>query len=150
MFAGRRAIIKMADIVKPLIGANFGFHNFFIQTLSDRIRLHCGDLITLPELRRMTTAALFIVLTSGAWLIGVAFLMAFKPRRFLDLLSLTAANWRINVIEQGLRLVAGLALIARGEASKLPTLFHLGGWFIVASSIVLLVIPLRLHAGYAI
>lgn len=81
-----------------------------------------GLAITLPELRCMTTAALFIVLTSGAWLIGVAFLMAFKPRQFLDLLSLTAANWRINVIEQGLRLVAGLALIARGEASKLPTL----------------------------
>ena len=98
----------------------------------------------------MTTAALFIILLSGAWLIGVAFLMAFNPSRFLHVLSLTAANWRINLTEQGLRLVAGLALIARGEESKLPTLFHLGGWFIVASPVALLLIPLRLHAAYAI
>ncbi len=96
------------------------------------------------------TAALFIILLSGAWLIGIAFLMALRPSRFLDYLRLTAANWRINLIEQGLRLMVGLALIARGEASKLPALFHLGGWFIVASSVALLLMPLRLHAGYAI
>jgi len=76
--------------------------------------------------------------------------MALQPRRFLDLLSLTASSWRVNLTEQGLRIVAGLALIGRAEVSKLPTLFHLSGMFIVASSVVLLLIPLRWHAGYAI
>lgn len=98
----------------------------------------------------METTALLVIIISGASLIGVALLMALRPRRFLHLLSLTASNWRINLVEQGLRLIAGLALIVRGEASKLPTLFHMGGWFIVASSVALLLVPLRLHAGYAL
>lgn len=98
----------------------------------------------------MNAAALSIIVASGLWLLAVAVLMAFKPRRFLHLLSLTASSWRVNLTEQGLRLVAGLALVARADASKLPLLFDVGGWFVVASSIILLSIPLKWHAGYAI
>ena len=47
-------------------------------------------------------------------------------------------------------MVAGLALISRAEVSKLPIFFHVSGLFVVASSVVLLIIPLRWHAGYAI
>lgn len=76
--------------------------------------------------------------------------MAIRPRRFLHLLSFTASTWRINVTEQGLRLLAGVALIIRAEASSLPWLFEVGGWFVVASSLILLMMPLRWHAAYAI
>lgn len=98
----------------------------------------------------MQTAAFLIVAASGLWLVSIALLMAVRPRRFLDLLSLTASSWRVNITEQGLRLLAGLALIVRAGSSKVPGLFEVGGWFIVASSIVLLVMPLRWHAAYAI
>jgi len=98
----------------------------------------------------MDTAALIIIAASGAWLIAVALLMAFQPSRFLHLLSLTASNWHVNLTEQGPRLVAGRALIVRADASTLPLLFQVGGWFVVASSVVLLLMPLRWHAGYAI
>ncbi len=98
----------------------------------------------------MNSAALTVIAASGVWLIAVACLMAFRPTRFLHLLSLTASSWRINLAEQGLRLVAGFALIVRADASKLPLLFEVGSWFIVGSSVVLLLMPLRWHAGYAI
>jgi len=98
----------------------------------------------------MQTIAFLVVAASGLWLVGVGLLMALRPRLFLHLLSLTASNWRINVTEQGLRLLAGLALIVRAGSSKLPGLFEAGGWFVVASSVALLMIPLRLHAAYAI
>lgn len=98
----------------------------------------------------MNAAALLVIVASGGWLIAVAVLMAFQPRRFLHLLSLTASSWRVNIIEQGLRLIAGIALVVRADASKVPLLFNVGGWFVVASSIILLMVPLRLHAGYAI
>lgn len=98
----------------------------------------------------MDAAALLVIVASGTWLMAVAVLMAFKPRRFLYLLSLTASSWRVNLTEQGLRLIAGLALVARADVSKLPLLFDIGGWFVVASSVVLLVISLKWHAGYAI
>lgn len=98
----------------------------------------------------MQVIALFIVAAAGLWLVCVALLMIVRPRDFLHFLSLTASTWRINVAEQGLRLLAGVALIVRAESSKLPILFELGGWFIVASSVLLLMVPLRWHAAYAI
>lgn len=102
------------------------------------------------QARWMETVALIAIMASGLWLVAGAFLMAFQPRRFLHLLSLTASNWRVNSSEQGLRLMAGIALIIRADASKVPTLFIVSGEFIVASSVILLFVPLRWHAGYAI
>jgi len=98
----------------------------------------------------METTALLVVAATGLWLVATAALMAVHPLRFLQLLSLTASSRRINNIEQGLRLLAGLALIIRAGASKLPGLFELGGWFVFTSSVILLVLPLRWHAAYAI
>lgn len=41
-------------------------------------------------------------------------------------------------------------MVVRAEASKLPQFFETAGLFIIASSIVLLLIPLRWHSGYAV
>lgn len=98
----------------------------------------------------METTALLIIAVAGLWLLATALLMAVRPGRFLHLLSLTASSRRVNNTEQGLRLLTGLALVARAGESKLPQLFEIGGWFIFASSVILLVVPLRWHAGYAI
>lgn len=98
----------------------------------------------------MQIIALLIIGAASVWLVGVGVLMAFRPRRFLYYLGQTASNRRINNIEQGLRLVAGVALVVHADSSKLPILFLIGGWFIVSSSVILLVIPLRWHAGYAV
>ena len=86
---------------------------------------------------------------AGLWLIGTGAFMALRPGRALHVLSLTASTRTINNLEQGLRLSAGLALLLRAPASKLPQTFEVAGWFIVLSSLVLLVLPLRWHAGYA-
>ncbi len=96
----------------------------------------------------METVTLIAIVVSGLWLIGVAILMALHPQRFLELLSLTASSWRINITEQRLRLVTGLALIGRAELSKLPILFYVSGIITAASSVILLLIPLRWHAGW--
>jgi len=98
----------------------------------------------------METIALLLVAATGLWLVATALLMAVRPLTFLHLLSRTASSRRINNTEQGLRLIAGLALITRAGASKLPELFEVGGWFIFTSSVILLVLPLRWHAAYAI
>jgi len=87
---------------------------------------------------------------SGLWLIAVGALMAVRPDRCLHILSLTASSHRVNLIEQGLRLIAGIAMVVRAPLSKLPELFGIGGWFIVVTSLALMVIPLRWHSGYAV
>ena len=75
----------------------------------------------------MQTTILAILAASGIWLVGVALMMAFRPQRFLNLLSLTAFGRRINNNEQGLLLLVGLAMMVRTKFSRLPGLFKIGG-----------------------
>ena len=86
---------------------------------------------------------------AGLWLIATGAFMAVWPKRALHVLSLTASTRTVNNVEQGLRLLAGVALLLRSPASKLPDVFVVAGWFIVLSSLILLVLPLRWHSAYA-
>jgi hypothetical protein len=97
----------------------------------------------------MQFAALLVLIAAGVWLIAVGVIMALRPLHALHILSLTASSHRVNLSEQVPRLIAGVALIVRADASKLPLLFEIAGWFIAASSLVLLAIPLAWHTGYA-
>ncbi len=101
----------------------------------------------------MQTLAFLVVIATGLWLVAVAFLMALRPRYSLRLLermsvNLSASNWRLNLTEQGLRLLAGAALIVHAAASKLPQVFAIAGWFVVLSSILILLMPIRWHGAY--
>ena len=101
----------------------------------------------------MQTVALIIVTASGLWLVAVSFLMALGPRYSLQLLekmtaSLAASNWRLQLTEQGLRIVAGVALIVRSPLSKLPLAFEVAGCCLVISSLLILALPIQRHASY--
>jgi hypothetical protein len=98
-------------------------------------------------------AALIVVTASGLWLVGVSFLMALRPTYCLELFekmtsSLSKSHWRLQFTEQGLRIVAGAGLILRSPASKLPLAFELAGCCLVASSLLILALPIRWHASY--
>lgn len=89
------------------------------------------------------------IAAAASWLIGAGIFMALRPQRALQVLRLTASTRTINNAEQGLRLSAGVALLLRAPASKLPLFLEVAGWFIVLSSLFLLVVPLRWHSAYA-
>jgi len=97
--------------------------------------------------------ALIVVAAAGLWLVGVAFLMALRPRYCLHLFEkmsadLKRSNWRLQFTEQGLRVLAGMALIVRAPASKLPLVFEVAGWLLVATSLLIIVAPIRWHGVY--
>lgn len=98
----------------------------------------------------MQALALIVLMAAGAWLVAVALVMAMRPDACLQLLGRMASSHRINLIEQGLRLAGGLAMLVRASASKVPLAFEAIGWIVVVSSLVLMVLPLRWHAAYAI
>ncbi len=98
----------------------------------------------------MQTASLLGLVAAGLWLAGIGVYMFARPEPALGLLALTASTWRINVTELGLRMLAGLALVVRSEVSKAPSLFEVVGWFVILSSAILLAVPRRLHAAFAI
>jgi len=97
--------------------------------------------------------ALILVVAAGLWLVAVAALMALRPLRCLHLMekmraNLEGSNWRLQVTEQGLRVLAGAALIVRAPASKLPFVFEVAGWLLVGTSLLVLAAPMRWHAAY--
>lgn len=97
--------------------------------------------------------ALILVIAAGLWLEAVAVLMAARPRTCLHLLekmraNLLASNWRLQFTEQGLRVVAGVALILRAPASKLPLVFEIAGGVLVVSSVLIMIAPIRWHGEY--
>ena len=101
----------------------------------------------------MQAIALIVVAAAGLWLVGVAFLMALRPRYCLHLFekmsaNLERSNWRLQVTEQGLRVLAGVALIVRAPASTLPLVFEVAGWLLVATSLLIMVVPVRWHGAY--
>lgn len=101
----------------------------------------------------MQASALIVVAAAGLWLVGVAFLMAVRPSYCLQIFEkmsakLERSNWRLQFTEQGLRVLAGVALILRAPASKLPLVFKVAGWLLVASSLLIMVAPTRWHGAY--
>jgi hypothetical protein len=97
--------------------------------------------------------ALIVVAAASLWLVGVAFLMAMRPRYCFHLLermtaNLEQSNWRLQFTEQGLRVLAGVALIVRAPASKLPLVFDVAGWLLVVTSLLIMVAPIRWHGAY--
>lgn len=63
--------------------------------------------------------------------------------------KLEAADWRLHFIEQGLRLLAGAALIIRSPLAKMPLVLWVFGWMIVVSSIIIMALPVRWHGAFA-
>lgn len=101
----------------------------------------------------MQAIALIVVSAGGLWLVGLAFLMALRPRYCLHLFEkmsakLERSNWRLQFTEQGLRVLAGVALIVRAPASKLPLGFEVAGSLLVATSLLIMVAPIRWHGAY--
>ena len=101
----------------------------------------------------MQTIALIVVAAAGLWLVAVAFLMALRPRYCLRLFetmsaNLERSNWRLQFTEQGLRVLAGVALIVRAPASRLPPAFEVAGWILVATSLLVMLAPVRWHGAY--
>ena len=101
----------------------------------------------------MQAIALIVVAAVGLRLVGVAFLMALRPSYCLYLFekmsaNLERSNWRLQFTEQGLRVLAGVALIVRAPASKLPLVFEVAGWLLVATSLLIMVVPIRWHGAY--
>lgn len=56
----------------------------------------------------------------------------------------------IHLGEHALRALAGVALVLRAAESKVPALFTAAGWFIVATSLLIVLAPRKWHLAYAL
>ena len=97
----------------------------------------------------ITLASQWFAIGVGVWLIGLSLFMLVRPQASLAALAAMGGTPLIHFGEMALRIVAGAALVLAAEGSSFPQGIALIGWFLIASAVVLIVLPRRWHAGYS-
>jgi hypothetical protein len=93
--------------------------------------------------------ALGAILIAALWLGLAAMVMALDPQRAVRSLAAMGSTKAIHFGEHVLRALVGIALVVRAAQSKAPLLFEMGGWFLLASSIIIMVAPRGWHSFYS-
>lgn len=81
-------------------------------------------------------------------LVGV--LMIANPAKANQILRKAGSTPLINYGELSIRMIPAFAMIHFADHSQIPQIFTLFGWFMIVSSIVLMVMPRRWHHAYAV
>ena len=99
----------------------------------------------------MTTGlAFWVVILSGVWLIAATGVMLVRPRIALQFVGKMASTNLINYSELTLRLIWGLALVVYAEFAAFPQTFRVMGFVLAVTAIILLLVPRKWHAAYAV
>ncbi|GAB58786.1 hypothetical protein [Rheinheimera nanhaiensis] len=93
--------------------------------------------------------ALAIVFLAALFLLGLAGMAAFRPRLAVRFLNGFASSALAHYSEISLRLIVGTAMVIAAPDMRFSNLFILFGWLIVATSIILLLVPWRWHQRFA-
>jgi hypothetical protein len=94
--------------------------------------------------------AKYLVICFGLFLIGVGFLMLLAPARARENIKKAGSTPLINYGELILRMIPAAGLILCAEVSKFPQLFSLLGWFMIGTSVFLMLLPRKYHHSYAL
>ncbi len=95
------------------------------------------------------TIAKFVIISFGVYFIAAGLLMAFRPQKVRSILRKAGSTAFINNAELSIRTIPGIAFLVYAENSQFPFVFQLVGWFILISSLVLMLIPRRLHHQFS-
>ncbi|WP_284124160.1 hypothetical protein [Parerythrobacter aestuarii] len=98
----------------------------------------------------IATAALLVILAGAAWLGIVGITCIVSPERAREGLAAMGSTWRIQLGEHIPRAIVGVAMVAHAPLSKASLPMEIAGWFIFASSVVILLLPMRWHHAYAV
>lgn len=98
----------------------------------------------------MVLLAKWIVILFGCFLIGAGFLMLFYPSKARAIIGKAGSTNFINYAEITIRMIPAAALIIYADFSKYPEMFSVLGWFIIITSLVLYVVPRKIHHAYAV
>ena len=98
----------------------------------------------------MALLAKWIVILFGCFLISAGFLMLFYPSKARAIIGKAGSTNFINYAEITIRMIPAAALIIYADFSKYPEVFSVLGWFIITTSLVLYLVPRKIHNAYAV
>ncbi len=98
----------------------------------------------------MVTVAKWVVVLFGLFLIGVGLLMLFAPDKAREYIRKAGSTNFINYFEITVRMIPAAAMVIYSDLSLYPLAFKLLGWFMIVTSLVLYLVPRKLHHRYAL
>jgi hypothetical protein len=97
----------------------------------------------------MDQAGRWIAISFGLWLIAVSALMMFHPSTALRVLQRFGTTAFIHYGELTVRTIVGAAVVVAAPPSRHPPVLEACGWFLVATSFLIGVLPRTWHAQYS-
>ncbi|MGB4845726.1 MAG: hypothetical protein WBP16_14765 [Ferruginibacter sp.] len=98
----------------------------------------------------ITQAAQYIIILSGLWLIIAGIIMLIKPTKAKNIIAKAGSTNLINYTELGLRGIWAVAVLLYAPLSKFPVFFKLFGIMLGITTLILLLIPRKWHAAFAV
>ena len=96
------------------------------------------------------TVAKWIVILFGIFIILAGFLMLFAPKKARQTLRKAGSTNFINYAEITIRMIPAIALILYSDFSKFPEFFKILGWFMLITSLILYIVPRKMHHNYSL
>jgi len=93
----------------------------------------------------MEIIAQFTLIIFGIFFIGTGFIMLLKPTKARETLRKAGSTALINYTELSVRMIPAIAFILYADTSYYPTPFKIIGWYILITSIILMIVPRKLH-----
>ncbi|MEJ1223854.1 hypothetical protein [Sediminicola sp. 1XM1-17] len=98
----------------------------------------------------MVILAKWILILFGTFLIAIGFLMLLLPSKVRQLIKMAGSTPVINYTEITVRMIPAAALVLYAEYAKYAFAFQVLGWFMLATSLILFFVPIRIHHQYAL
>lgn len=98
----------------------------------------------------MLIIAKVVIILFGVFLIAAGFLMLLYPRKAVTLLKKAGSTNVINYTEITLRMIPAIAMVIYADESKYPEALKILGWFMIATCIILYVVPRKIHHQYSL
>ena len=93
--------------------------------------------------------AKWVVIFFGLFIVFIGFIMLVKPKNARTILRKAGSTNFINYAEITIRLIPATALIFHSDFSKYPEAFKIFGWIMLITSLILYVVPRKLHHKFS-
>ena len=120
-----------------------------MRALKRKLSTPCKSIICL-KIRSMLLTAQIITTLFGLFLISVGAVMLFTPTYAWRILSKAGSTPLIHYRELILRMIPAAGLILCAPQSRFPQVFEWLGWFMIGTSVVLMILARRRHHAYAL
>lgn len=97
----------------------------------------------------MIEIAKWIVILFGIFIIFIGFVMLIMPKKARNILRKAGSTNFINYAEITIRLIPAISLIIYSEFSKFPDAFKIFGWIMLITSLILYVVPRKIHHKFS-